>query len=51
MTEERYKEIAKNIMYFYINNDIIESDDLEDEKYYFTSFGNIFINYFQNGII
>lgn len=51
ITEERYKEIAENIMYFLINNDIIESDDIEYEKYYFTSFGNIFINYFQNGII
>ena len=51
MTEERYKEISENIIYFLINNDIIESDDLEEEKYYFTSFGNIFINYFQNGII
>jgi hypothetical protein len=51
ITDDRYKEITENIMYFLINNDIIESDDLEYGKYYFTSFGNTFINYFQNGII
>jgi len=54
ITEERYKEIAQNILDYLINNDIIESDDMENvanEKYYFTTFGSTFINYFQSGII
>lgn len=49
--EERNKEITKNIIAFLKNNDIIESDDVEDEKYYFTQLGNIFMNYFSSGII
>lgn len=49
--EEKNKEITKNIIYFLKNNDIIESDDIEDEKYYFTSFGNKYMNYFLSGII
>ena len=49
--EEKNKNIAKNIIVFLKNNDIIESDDIEEDKYYFTIFGNIFMNYFQNGII
>lgn len=49
--EDKNKNIAKKIIVFLKNNDIIESDDGEDEKYYFTPFGNIFMNYFQNGII
>ena len=49
--DEKNQIIAKNIIEFLINNDIIESDDIESEKYYFTQLGNIFMNYFQNGII
>ncbi|MBQ9658039.1 MAG: hypothetical protein IJV31_04640, partial [Clostridia bacterium] len=48
--EEQNRQIAKNIVDFLKKNDIIESDDMKDE-YYFTPFGNIFMNYFQNGII
>ena len=49
--EEKNKNIAENIIVFLKRNDIIESDDIEDDKYYFTHFGNIFMNYFQSGII
>lgn len=49
--EEQNKKIAKNIIEFLKNNDIIESDDIENGKYYFTPFGTTFMNYFQNGII
>lgn len=49
--EEQNKQIAKNIVEFLKKNDIIESDDMEDDKYYFTYFGNLFMNYFQSGII
>ena len=48
--EEQNRQIAKNIVDFLKKNDIIESDDMKDE-YYFTPFGNIFMNYFRNGII
>lgn len=49
--EEKSKKITKNIIDFLKNNDIIEADDVEEEKYYFTSLGNIFMNYFSSGII
>lgn len=49
--EEKSKKITKNIIVFLKNNDIIESDDIDDERYYFTVFGNIFMNYFSSGII
>lgn len=49
--EDRNKEIAKNIIEFLKNNDIIESDDVSDDKYYFTTFGNMYMNYFSSGII
>lgn len=49
--EDKNKEIAKNIIAFLKNNDIIESDDMEDGKYYFTLLGRAFMNYFSSGII
>lgn len=49
--EEKSKKITKNIIDFLENNDIIETDDIEEEKYYFTLLGNIFMNYFSSGII
>lgn len=49
--EDKNKEIAKNILEFLNNNDIIESDDMTDNKYYFTLFGNTYMNYFSSGII
>lgn len=48
---DRNREIAENIINFLVNNDLIEADDIEEGKYYFTPFGNSFMNYFSNGII
>lgn len=45
------KEIAKNIIEFLKNNDIIEADDIDNDVYYFTQLGQKFMNYFINGII
>ncbi len=49
--EEKSKRITQSIITFLKNNDIIESDDLEKDKYYFTHTGKIFMNYFSSGII
>ena len=49
--KDRNKEIAKNILDFLNNNDIIESDDVTEGKYYFTALGIIYMNYFSSGII
>lgn len=48
--EEQNRKLAQNIIEYLKKNDIIEADDIED-KFYFTPFGNIFMNYFQKGII
>ena len=49
--EEKSRKITKNIIVFLKNNDIIESDDIDSDRYYFTLLGNIFMNYFSSGII
>lgn len=49
--EEKSKKVTQSIITFLKNNDIIESDDMETDKYYFTHTGKIFMNYFSSGII
>ena len=49
--EEKSKRVTQSIITFLKNNDIIESDDMEKDKYYFTHTGKIFMNYFSSGII
>ena len=49
--EEQNMRNAKNIIEFLKRNDIIESDDMENEKYYFTPFGKTFMTYLKSGMI
>lgn len=48
---EKNEKIARKIIDFLKNNDIIEADEGYDDKYYFTILGVIFMNYFRVGII
>lgn len=49
--EDKSEKIAKSILDFLNRNDIIESDEAYQDRFYFTILGNTYMNYFMNGII